>query len=111
YIAALLAAPRPRAAAIPALSLHDALPILRRNVGEQPFDMARRVDKTALARTLRSRPAGIQPVGRGDGEKTDVAPVLGHHADRLRSEEHTSELQSRESIVCRLLSEEKKTLT
>src|SRR5690606_39380188 len=31
----------------------------------------------------------------------------GHHA-HLRSEEHTSELQSRENIVCRLLLEKKK---
>src|SRR5690606_39796194 len=29
--------------------------------------------------------------------------------DRLRSEEHTSELQSRENLVCRLLLEKKKT--
>src|SRR5690606_40186590 len=29
-------------------------------------------------------------------------------ADRLRSEEHTSELQSRENLVCRLLLEKKK---
>ena len=28
-------------------------------------------------------PAGIEPVGRGDGEQADVAPVLGHQADRL----------------------------
>src|SRR3712207_8218326 len=30
-------------------------------------------------------------------------------ADRLRSEEHTSELQSRQYLVCRLLLEKKKT--
>src|SRR5690606_40540345 len=30
---------------------------------------------------------------------------------RLRSEEHTSELQSRENLVCRLLLEKKKTAT
>src|SRR5207302_9867032 len=33
----------------------------------------------------------------------------GHHVDELlRSEEHTSELQSRENLVCRLLLEKKK---
>src|SRR5690606_41927026 len=32
-------------------------------------------------------------------------------ADRLRSEEHTSELQSRENLVCRLLLEKKKKTT
>src|SRR5690606_40430018 len=31
-----------------------------------------------------------------------------HHKDQLRSEEHTSELQSRENLVCRLLLEKKK---
>src|SRR6267378_5809984 len=40
-------------------------------------------------------------------------PVLAHHADGLvhlglRSEEHTSELQSRRDLVCRLLLEKKK---
>src|SRR6266496_4904007 len=30
------------------------------------------------------------------------------HADKLRSEEHTSELQSRRDLVCRLLLEKKK---
>src|SRR5690606_40720570 len=32
----------------------------------------------------------------------------GIHRMRLRSEEHTSELQSRENLVCRLLLEKKK---
>src|SRR5258707_1917906 len=37
------------------------------------------------------------------------AAVAGPHAERrLRSEEHTSELQSRQYLVCRLLLEEKK---
>src|SRR5436309_7510345 len=34
----------------------------------------------------------------------EVAP----HSRRIRSEEHTSELQSRENLVCRLLLEKKK---
>src|SRR3712207_7810600 len=45
---------------------------------------------------------GLHP-GRGgaagDGERHDVAPATG----RGRSEEHTSELQSRQYLVCRLL--------
>src|SRR3712207_9526975 len=36
------------------------------------------------------------------------APAVGHVA-RQRSEEHTSELQSRQYLVCRLLLEKKKT--
>src|SRR3712207_7170433 len=37
--------------------------------------------------------------------------VLEHQAGVLRSEEHTSELQSRQYLVCRLLLEKKKTST
>src|SRR3712207_8923352 len=33
---------------------------------------------------------------------------VGQREDRLRSEEHTSELQSRQYLVCRLLLEKKK---
>src|SRR5207302_6962944 len=53
--------------------------------------------------TLFRSVAGIGPVG-------DVHVVLGQqHAHRVaRSEEHTSELQSRENLVCRLLLEKKK---
>src|SRR3712207_8431534 len=38
------------------------------------------------------------------------AAVDGHVVGALRSEEHTSELQSRQYLVCRLLLEKKKTL-
>src|SRR5690606_41157923 len=34
--------------------------------------------------------------------------ICDWHYDRARSEEHTSELQSRENLVCRLLLEKKK---
>src|SRR3989475_13119750 len=36
---------------------------------------------------------------------------LGHGLDGLRSEEHTSELQSQSNLVCRLLLEKKKNNT
>src|SRR5690606_41649397 len=52
------------------------------------------------------------------GVQVGVGPGHAHHADlglpRLlqgRSEEHTSELQSRENLVCRLLLEKKNTHT
>src|SRR3712207_6945000 len=44
----------------------------------------------------------------------DVLPVQSGpaaHAPGIRSEEHTSELQSRQYLVCRLLLEKKKTFT
>src|SRR3712207_7546279 len=37
------------------------------------------------------------------------AEILAQRAVRIRSEEHTSELQSRQYLVCRLLLEKKKT--
>src|SRR3712207_9511881 len=62
------------------LSLHDALPIASTNASSSPLDAAIAVLRAALS-----------PCG---------APC--------RSEEHTSELQSRQYLVCRLLLEKKK---
>src|SRR3712207_9370480 len=67
------------------LSLHDALPIFRR---------ARRGGR----RPRRGRPPRRAPRGRRPRTATG------------RSEEHTSELQSRQYLVCRLLLEKKKIL-
>src|SRR5690606_40130528 len=60
---------------------------------------------------------GLGPVGRGEAiEARAVVTVLRHVAPgglfspaSSRSEEHTSELQSRAKGVCRLLLEKKKT--
>src|SRR5207302_8413285 len=45
---------------------------------------------------------------RGDGRRHDAARCRRAVLCQLRSEEHTSELQSREKLVCRLLLEKKK---
>src|SRR3712207_7267191 len=63
-------------------------------------------------RTLAERRVG----GRGPaprGLRAARHPVLGgdRPADGRRSEEHTSELQSRQYLVCRLLLEKKKNKT
>src|SRR3712207_8802856 len=70
------------------LSLHDALPISGGVGGRhlEPEDLA-------------------QQAGRGVAVKAALAIV-----HRRRSEEHTSELQSRQYLVCRLLLEKKKTV-
>src|SRR3712207_735844 len=47
------------------------------------------------------------PPRRAHGPRR-AAPRGGHRAVRARSEEHTSELQSRQYLVCRLLLEKKK---
>src|SRR3712207_6991717 len=41
------------------------------------------------------------------GCEPGVADAVVHGRDRVRSEEHTSELQSRQYLVCRLLLEKK----
>src|SRR5690349_24182747 len=74
------------------LSLHDALPI---------FVHERRHDKADDPRTDTGRP---HVHGRPCGPE---GVVLRENAGR-RSEEHTSELQSRRDLVCRLLLEKKK---
>src|SRR3712207_7064986 len=80
------------------LSLHDALPIL----GAQP-QPRRRLELVAHEREQRAhderraRAALAQQRG-GDEVHGALAP---------RSEEHTSELQSRQYLVCRLLLEQK----
>src|SRR3712207_8398602 len=80
------------------LSLHDALPIsLRRDDaalhgldrGRRPHHQGHGRRHRQQDRHLRLRP----PDGGGEGS---------------RSEEHTSELQSRQYLVCRLLLEKKK---
>src|SRR3712207_8434926 len=53
--------------------------------------------------------AGEQARGFGEGALQGVAGRRRAHL-RLRSEEHTSELQSRQYLVCRLLLEKKKLL-
>src|SRR3712207_7962175 len=76
------------------LSLHDALPISRRLRDGHPAGAAR----------PRRRPRGR---GRGHGGRGRLRRPHGAPR-RPRSEEHTSELQSRQYLVCRLLLEKKK---
>src|SRR3712207_7764344 len=66
--------------------------------------------RTLLPVDLDAHEAGVQLRGRGRVlerlVRHDVAPVARRIPDR--SEEHTSELQSRQYLVCRLLLEKKK---
>src|SRR2546429_4045391 len=80
------------------LSLHDALPICR----QQPRDGRIHVVQLQLA------PAGFGL--RGNAAIGDHQRAVGVQ-QQLRSEEHTSELQSRLHLVCRLLLEKKKKQT
>src|SRR3712207_7135020 len=78
------------------LSLHDALPILQTVQGYTP-----------LGAGLLLMPGGVvlglfMPFS---GFLSDRIPTRGLIISGLRSEEHTSELQSRQYLVCRLLLE------
>src|SRR3712207_8847334 len=75
------------------LSLHDALPICEPLQGRAELALP---VHDVLA------PEPVQQVVVLDRQRNAVADVL-------RSEEHTSELQSRQYLVCRLLLEKKKT--
>src|SRR5438874_5428863 len=76
------------------LSLHDALPIWAGPRGYRP-------PPTRAAGDRGRNSAKPRPRARRRCRRKARAP-------RLRSEEHTSELQSRRDLVCRLLLEKKK---
>src|SRR5690606_41224343 len=59
---------------------------------------------TTLFRSSRTRPLP-RPAAPARSLRRGARPV--RHPHRTRSEEHTSELQSRENLVCRLLLEKK----
>src|SRR5690606_41840420 len=87
------------------LSLHDALPIWDRRI-IAPADLREHfaavtvdVDRVLAKRIIGRRGDRVNAV-RGLRKKDRIT--------RDRSEEHTSELQSRENLVCRLLLEKKK---
>src|SRR3712207_6948607 len=79
------------------LSLHDALPISAG--GAEALRVQRTQAGTGRSPLLAARRSGATAKGH---------PVCVESA-ALRSEEHTSELQSRQYLVCRLLLEKKKT--
>src|SRR3712207_7788145 len=80
------------------LSQHDALPIFERHEPARAVEVHRR----ALVRGGDAHARAELDGGRGPQRPDQVEQ---QHA---RSEEHTSELQSRQYLVCRLLLEKKK---
>src|SRR5690606_41963309 len=92
------------------LSLHDALPIFRlSNTTIQPQDnnplkLSAGVEETFANLLLRDSDAHLPPV-EAVREAFDDLQQHQQLVLKARSEEHTSELQSRENLVCRLLLE------
>src|SRR5207302_6944128 len=89
------------------LSLHDALPIsqLFLHSIEDLFDLGGIGD---IALQTECPAAGLGDFPHQGVRRRLAAAVDKRHLGSLRSEEHTSELQSRENLVCRLLLEKKK---
>src|SRR5690349_23644748 len=81
------------------LSLHDALPISP----ESPCDQ-RNPDAEIASARLRQK----YDSEREERHRTVRNAAPSGRGHRQRSEEHTSELQSRRDLVCRLLLEKKK---
>src|SRR3712207_8497368 len=91
------------------LSLHDALPIWP---GDRQRDLAgdrgRGVQDRRHARVQGRQGGRLAREPLGDRVRAGGAARRAGLVPRLRSEEHTSELQSRQYLVCRLLLEKKK---
>src|SRR5207247_7536949 len=85
----------PPTPSIDTLSLHDALPIFTKN----RFTVRSSVTPCSAS----DRPAITRAATFASGTRDGGAVARG-----ARSEEHTSELQSRVDLVCRLLLEKKK---
>src|SRR3712207_8669807 len=80
------------------LSLHDALPI---------WCWACTSRRISTPSCTRSRGSSTRSAGGGCATRR-TARVQWRSGSGARSEEHTSELQSRQYLVCRLLLEKKK---
>src|SRR5690606_39934610 len=94
--------------AISTFPLHDALPIC---FSVQPPEEVRRMTQPlvlAVPDVTRAYSIGHWFILRVAGRWKKGGPEPAPPGLELRSEEHTSELQSRENLVCRLLLEKKK---
>src|SRR5690606_40577073 len=92
------------------LSLHDALPICRAEqrqaVSRFPGGMDEFTHGASHGQCTWTRPADSGPAQGPVGHRNFLTPLMKRlplAAVMARSEEHTSELQSRENLVCRLL--------
>src|SRR3712207_7545117 len=86
------------------LSLHDALPISP-HLGAGQLAEALQAARAIRDEAFRAVPLGVLAPHLEAGQRR---AVLAEALRAARSEEHTSELQSRQYLVCRLLLEEQK---
>src|SRR5205814_9118752 len=92
----------------PTLSLHDALPIYLNHM--QPVTLELQLKSRNVPPALESEngPAENPQEIILDSRAGGTFRLLNQKKNFLRSEEHTSELQSLRHLVCRLLLEKKK---
>src|SRR5439155_6115922 len=86
------------------LSLHDALPIFGVRVAGQKV----RFDEGAPFAAIRHAITGDSGWATASISREQSKTLFAGRTKESRSEEHTSELQSRGHLVCRLLLEKKK---
>src|SRR5204862_8320062 len=100
----------PAATSIDTRSLHDALPISPRQETSWPAYLGTPRHDVGVAESLNADPRPLWHTGVGRAVRG--SPALGESVIVVgvadRSEEHTSELQSRRDLVCRLLLEKNK---
>src|SRR5207253_9103681 len=90
------------------LSLHDALPILSTSKMRWPTSSDARVTRSCSILRKEARSEALASTGSTLTPQTDHSQRSRRRwASLARSEEHTSELQSRGHLVCRLLLEKK----
>src|SRR5439155_5137392 len=92
------------------LSLHDALPIYVRSVGNHPELQSWLSKADALGESYQFDDLKDDFNFENSPLQVAVGKIRDGNALVSRSEEHTSELQSRGHLVCRLLLEKKKTI-
>src|SRR5690606_41692207 len=92
------------------LSLHAALPIWDRIPEREHAPVRERGARTAHRAAARANRAAACRTQGPSAPRAAEVPTSHRARTRAapRSEEHTSELQSRENLVCRLLLEKKK---
>src|SRR5690606_41274390 len=101
----------PTATELYALPLHDALPILEkyRQASRHIHAIFQRYTSLIEPLSLDEAYLDVTHATACRGSATLIAREIRDQVrEELRSEEHTSELQSRENLVCRLLLEKKK---
>src|SRR5439155_7312613 len=92
------------------LSLHDALPIWSTR-GSRSVSLRVLEHDVIDRRGEQERIDAIEDAAVARNQRRavlDAGAALQHRFEEVRSEEHTSELQSRGHLVCRLLLEKKK---